>query len=306
MASLHNQYTIPGGVRQVPSGDIGPAAIRLREEFGWCVLPAHRRLPPNQWHTEPWCSCSARGACAMVGKHPLMKWNEQDVPGPLPVGELAACWQRNSGWNVSLLLGYRSGGLVLADVDPRHGGSLDTLWRMGWSPQTCMEQTGGGGWHVYAQAPAGIERLATRHDYAPGIELLAEGGHAIIAPSMHKNGKRYEWLPGHAPWEQPPAPLPGAALAVVLACRPERHAGDAEPCDRDDSGALVYSLGETRRIATALYRKGLRKVRESDESRNITAFWLGRQLDSLGMTRLEVVEWVVAFGKEVEHGRSSI
>ncbi len=102
-------------------------------------------------------------------------------------------------------------------------------------------------------------------------------------------------------WRRDPTPTEAEICAVLWPLDDEPFAAeDMYPDDRDDPGALVYSVAETQRIATALYRKAVRKVHDG-EGRNNTAFWLGRQLDSLGMMRREVVEWVVGFGKEVEY-----
>jgi hypothetical protein len=91
--------------------------------------------------------------------------------------------------------------VLAGDVDPRHGGSLDTLWALGWPQRTPIEQTGGGGWHVYVQCPP--DGLPSVDGYAPGVELKADGKLVIVAPSVYWDGTPYRWLV--SPWECAPA-----------------------------------------------------------------------------------------------------
>jgi hypothetical protein len=124
-----------------------------------------------------------------------------------------------------------------------------------------------------------------------------------MPPSIHVHKTLYEWEDGHDPWTVPPAPLPDVVLGSIrlrTTDRPWRDAALNDP-DRADPNALVYDLATTQRIATALYRKAIRTVR-SGEGRNNTLYKLARQLDSLGMTQAEVLEWGRAFAREVRNG----
>jgi len=285
----------PGGGDKVSGGDtpgVHEAALRLWDTLGWCVVPAYH--PVRERDGSVGCSCRSP-TCDKPGKHPIGKWGGYALDA-----KTRALWRQADNWaNGSLLTGVRSG-VVVADTDPRHGGTLDALWELGWSRDTVIARTGGGGWHVYAVCPAG--GLASMDGYATGIEFKADGKQVLVPPSLHPSRHHYRWLAGHAPWERAVAPLPDGVL-VTLKARPRvaggLRAGEPQP-DRDDPAALVYPVEETRRIATALYRKGLRKV-AAGEGRNNTAYWLARQLDSLGMTRAEVVAWVVAWGREVDN-----
>ena len=50
------------------------------------------------------------------------------------------------------------------------------------------------------------------------------------------------------------------------------------------------------------YRKAIWKVREQNEHRKNTMYWLARQLQSLGMPSADIFEWVEAFGELVKNG----
>jgi hypothetical protein len=260
------------------------------DALGWCVIPAHGvyRLEPEKLG----CACG-KAACDKPGKHPKARWGAD-----IPLTVLADGWGHAQPTdNLALLTGKRSG-VVVADIDPRHGGALEPLWRLGWSQNTPIARSGGGGWHVYAAYPP--DGLRSVDAYAPGTELKADGKYVIAPPSLHIARRRYCWLPDHAPWDCAPAPLPDTVLAALAKRTTTVTLGEAQPA-RDDPHALVYSLVETQRIATALIHKALRRVADG-EGRNNTAFWLGRQLDSLGLTRREVATLVALYGLAAQHG----
>ena len=110
--------------------------------------------------------------------------------------------------NVGIVTGTLSG-LVVLDVDPRHGGkeSLRKLEREhGALPDTMESVTGGGGRHLYFSHPGGV--VHNRTNIEPGIDLRGDGGCIVSPPSVHPSGKRYRWKKDHAPGEIEPAPLP--------------------------------------------------------------------------------------------------
>jgi len=128
---------------------IRKVATRYWREMHWCVVPAH--VPVFGRDGSVGCSCKARGGCDKPGKHPIGTWAEIEYQtAPDRWREEWVPWEVN----ISLLTGRRSGGVV-ADVDPRHGGRLETLWERGWPRDTVTSRTGSGGWHVLAQCPPG-------------------------------------------------------------------------------------------------------------------------------------------------------
>jgi hypothetical protein len=109
---------------------------------------------------------------------------------------------------VSIVTGALSG-LVVLDVDPRHGGkeSLAKLERThGELPKTMESITGGGGRHLYFTHPGGA--VPNRTNIEPGIDLRGDGGCIVAPPSVHPSAKRYRWKKGHGPSEVSPAKLP--------------------------------------------------------------------------------------------------
>lgn len=117
-------------------------------------------------------------------------------------------FRRSPDYNVAIVTGALSG-LVVLDVDPRHGGdkSLKKLEREhGPLPRTLESVTGGGGRHYYFSHPGGEVR--NRTGIEPGIDLRGDGGCIVAPPSLHPSGKRYRWVKGRAPGQVKLAHLP--------------------------------------------------------------------------------------------------
>jgi hypothetical protein len=137
-------------------------------------------------------------------------------------------WGRWPQANIGLVTGEGSG-LVVLDVDPRHGGhaGLEEMERrFGPLPATVEAQTGGGGRHLLFKHPG--ERIPNSAGLlGPGLDIRGDGGYIVVPPSLHASGRRYAWDETHHPAYVEPAPMP-AWLAERLA-RPERCTGAATP-----------------------------------------------------------------------------
>lgn len=171
---------------------------------GWPVLPLHTP-------TEDGCSCQ-NPSCQAVGKHPRTKNGLKDASTDSSV--ITTWWERCPQANIGIVTGERSG-LVVVDVDPRHGGD-DSLaeWqqRYGPPPETVRSLTGGGGWHDLFAHP-GIS-IKTTANFAPGIDIRGEGGYFVAPPSLHASGQTYEWEASFHPDYLSPAPLPAWLLTL--------------------------------------------------------------------------------------------
>src|SRR5262245_942503 len=145
------------------------------------------------------------------------------------------------------------GGLLVLDVDPRHGGdtSLAELERChGPLPATPRVLTGGGGVHLYfaVDQPSG-----NRIGLAPGIDVRGDGGFVVAPPSKHASGRGYAWELGASPDDVPPAPAPAWLLDLIRAPAAGRLRFDGTP--------LVLREGERNdrlfRLACGQHRLGL-------------------------------------------------
>lgn len=144
----------------------------------------------------------------------MVRWEEYEHR--LPTDEEIQRWFRS--WpdaGVAVVTGSVSG-LVVVDVDPRHGGdaSLRALERAhGALPVTVEAITGGGGRHLYFAHPGRTVRNQVA--VAPGIDLRGDGGYVVAPPSVHPSGQRYAWVAGRTPEETTLALLPAWLLHEV-------------------------------------------------------------------------------------------
>jgi len=107
--------------------------------------------------------------------------------------------------NIGILTGDCSSRVFVVDLDLHKGGDCAMWWSCCLDMQqtaseleTPTQITGGGGLQMLFRAPA---------DWTPptiktsiGVDIRGAGGFAVIAPSMHESGKRYQWEEGKEPW----------------------------------------------------------------------------------------------------------
>ena len=177
-------------------------------------------------------------------KKPLVKWEPYQQRLPTE-DQLKRWWQRWPGANIGMSTG-RISRLVVVDCDSEEATRrfVDTYPEV---QDTSQAETGRGR-HFYFQWEAGIRNDAGRI-LGERIDVRGEGGFIILPPSIHSNGKTYQWMN-----EVDPSPLP-RRLREVLTCR--SSGGDrsqSEHVERIQEGQrndTLTSLGGTMR------RKGM-------------------------------------------------
>jgi hypothetical protein len=248
--------TVLAALNTTPAGE---AAAFYAEQLGWPVVPIAGMVGEH-------CGCRRRAACEHPAKHPLTPGGIKAASAdPDQVREWWAHWP----WaGVGLLTGSHSG-LVVVDVDPAHGGRESLAALRGSEaelPRTLYARTGGGGWHLFYAHPGhhvanSTGRLGAR--MLPGIDLRADGGYVVAAPSGHRSGGRYTWAAGPETLAAMPTWVAqrSDATQVPMPARPAR-------ADRLAAYAAAALEGECRRVATA--PEGLRS-----DTLNRAAFSLG-------------------------------
>ena len=164
------------------------------------------------------CSCG-RASCDAAGKHPrILNWPEKATAS---AGIIRAWWRRWPDANIGLVTGAASG-LVVLDVDPRHGGHItleDLQGRFGELPDTVEAETGGLGRHFFFRHP-GTRIPNSAGQLGPGLDVRGDGGYIVAPPSLHESGRRYTWDPTHHPAFMEPAILPDWLLNLLT--KPEK------------------------------------------------------------------------------------
>ena len=114
--------------------------------------------------------------------------------------------------------------IVVVDVDDReeYRGS-DTLYDLeqlhGKLPDTLEAVTGSGGRHLYFFTDQPIHNEASGK-LGQGIDIRGIGGQVLAPPTIHPNGKPYQWLNGHSIKERKPADMP-LWMVLLLTAKPE-------------------------------------------------------------------------------------
>jgi Bifunctional DNA primase/polymerase, N-terminal len=172
------------------------------------------------------CGC-ADLACRGCGKHP--KFEHAHRYASTNEVLITKWWTDFPNDNVAIASGRRSG-LIVLDIDPRHGGdlSLKTLEnQIRGLPRTVKAITGGGGEHYLFQSPP-IE-VRGRIGMLPGIDVRAEDQLFIAPPSLHQSGRRYEWAEGLGPDDIALARIPSLLLDRILTKNPSSRKSSYSP-----------------------------------------------------------------------------
>jgi Bifunctional DNA primase/polymerase, N-terminal len=199
--------------------------------------------------------------CRVTGKRALVRWKPWQQ-APADAEQLAIWWRRWPKANLAVITG-RVSGIVVVDVDPRHGGdrALAGLEREhGDLPWRAVVETPSGGWHVYLRHPGGrVPNSAGR--LGVGVDVRGDGGLALLPPSR-RHGDAYRWAVGG------PAAVPEMPAAWVELLRPRPRRGRAQ------APMLGHGGHQEARLA------GLLRVleRAPEGRRNATLYWAGRRL----------------------------
>lgn len=153
-------------------------------------------------------------------------------------------WDKWPDANIGIATGKRSSGLVVIDLDekPEEGISgYETLkeWQSiyGKLPESWLSITGSGGYHYFYKDGA-VNKCRT--GLYPGVDIRGDGGYIVAPPSVHENGRCYEW-------EQAPEDLPLAAaddkvIRFLLGPSPDQNSQGFQMSDQIPEGQRVSTL----------------------------------------------------------------
>lgn len=151
-------------------------------EAGALVLPLHTPTPGGR---RP---CSCNGLDCKIGKHPRCMNGKDDATSDI---ETVARWW--SMWPTANIGVRPAEGVVILDVDPRHGGGVTLLnleRRHERLPQTQTVSTGGGGLHIWYALHGPVKgKLGPS-----GIDIKSNSGYVLMPPSLHESGRSYRWI----------------------------------------------------------------------------------------------------------------
>lgn len=186
----YNNYTISSNKTPEFNDSRLDSALKYAEFFNWKVFPLHTIVDGR-------CTCG-RSNCTSPGKHPRTENGVKDATTDAET--IKGWWSKWPDSNIGIATGN---GLVVLDVDPRHGGdeSIEDIE----IPETVQVLTGGGGRHYYFEYDGAI---GNRTNIKPGLDIRGQGGYVVAPPSNHVSGGQYEWELSSIPGETPLADCP--------------------------------------------------------------------------------------------------
>ena len=169
--------------------------------------------------------------CQPRGKAPRTKRGHNDAT--TDEGQIRAWWGECPEANIGLATGA---GLAVIDVDDE-AGFEELEAKHGDLPPTLEAVTGSGGRHMFYSF--GGEELRSRNAFGRGVDLKADGGYVIAAPSVHPSGGLYAWDTRDEGPSDTIAPLPAWVRAVRQAVpKPQSTA----PAGQADLSRVVEAL----------------------------------------------------------------
>ena len=213
---------------------------------------ASRRSPVIPLHTPVESGgCTCRRDCGRdVGKHPRTLHGLSDATSDPDC--IRDWWEMWPEANIGLATGARSGLFVL-DVDQATGGwdTLDALQaKYGQLPETPTVITGGLGAHLYFRHP-GRRVPNSVGKLGPGLDVRGDGGFVVVAPSLHRSGRRYAWDAVRRPDRIPFAEAPAWLVARVAERTPvtgfRAPLGNSELIVDGQRNTVLTSLAGTMR-----------------------------------------------------------
>ncbi|MCP9621769.1 DNA primase [Nocardia otitidiscaviarum] len=160
------------------------------------------------------------------GKAPATAHGKDDAT--TDPAQVAAWWPQGSCRNIGVRPPV---GVVVLDVDPRSGGTLESLGAL---PDTWIAETGGGGWHCWFRHSG---RVRGKVAGLAGVDIKSNSGYLVMPPSQHPNGGHYQWLTAH-----PIAPLPVHLVDAVAVSAPTPRCPPTGAARATDSAGLLATV----------------------------------------------------------------
>lgn len=172
-----------------------------------------------------WTFTGRDGEEVDLWKHPLIKdWTENPLKTEKQIYKE---WSKYEYYghspNIGLVTGQICGGYIVIDLDRKPEKGVDGYdYLLDWQRKTGTKLpeetwtviTGSGGYHLYYHTDKALRPYQTD----VGVDLRADGSQVVVPPSIHRNGKRYEWEISPADCEC--AEADEAVYAFIEHCRP--------------------------------------------------------------------------------------
>ena len=191
----------------------------------------------------------------------LNDWPNKATTDP---GQIAQWFDKQPDGNY----GIATAGLIVVDIDPRHGGHLWLEENEHRLPDTLRFRTCSGGFHFLFRAPDGRE-IGNPIGIAPGIDIRGNGGQIVGPGSIHPDGGQYTIEVG--PNDVELAETPAWLIELIEQPKPKPNRQDGPEADLN-SGPIPEGTRDATltRICGHLF-KALSEPKVREELRRINA-----------------------------------
>lgn len=165
---------------------------RLYRSLGMQVVPAYTHKETKNWkrpHLENWKQFTSE----ILTQEQFDEW----------YGKTGRYSQRS---NMGLITGVHPRRVVVVDLDTHKNPKAQIWWdgihaehNAGVMSECPTQRTGGGGYQMLFLAPEGWS-CPTCKNSELGVDIRGVGGFAMLPPSTHESGGRYEWIEDKEPW----------------------------------------------------------------------------------------------------------
>lgn len=186
--------------------------------------------------------------CRPGEKEPLTSHGFKDAS--LDETQIARWWSQAPNANIGMATGN---GVLVLDVDGAEGEvSLAALLAVHGPLPATPEQRTGKGRHLLFSVEGRTKN--TCRMLGAGLDTRGDGGYIIVAPSIHPNGTRYEWVAGRSPSDIEIAPAPVWLIGLTRQKNSEKASEGLRrpnPADIPDAYTRAAVDGEYNKVATA-------------------------------------------------------
>lgn len=157
-----------------------------------------------------------------------------DATGDLT--QIEKWWGEHPDWSIAIACGQVSGVHVI-DIDvSENADGWKTLASLAeeniFLPDTVRQDTPSGGAHFFYKSS---NSPRNKNNFMRGVDIRSDGYYVVVAPSVHPNGRAYEWFVDSSPWEISPVEYPLHMRPAEPKEQPKPTNWEPPPiCEEDD------------------------------------------------------------------------
>jgi len=212
----------------VTSPEPTPPMSMLVAALWWARKNVH--VLPLHYPKDGYCSCGNQ-KCSNPAKHPMARLVPEGLnDATTDLEKIRDWWVQEPYANIGVRTGLS---FDLLDIDSADGAASfqNLVAELGGMPANLGIARSGRlptGMHIYT-VPGGQKALTGGKTAPSGIDVKGRGGYAVVAPSMHISGRRYEWTEQRFDDGEIVGDVDWSSFYAKLIVRPERAPSTPRP-----------------------------------------------------------------------------